>query len=310
MPKKDWMVTESELDDPQLIVLKATLDRSCVVSGCAGSGKSVLALIQAKRIQEENYGNYEVIVYTKSLCRYMNAGKETLGLRGKFIYHWQWKEKKKCPPADYVIVDEIQDFTKKEIQEFIRAARKHCFFFGDTAQSIYGGLKEKEGGTMPIEDILTLFDNEKRPKLFPLYSNYRLPLPIAKLVQYVGIDLDTFNERIYKSIETEMPRILQYDNYNLQIQAIIRIIKNKNLTDVAILLPIGSEVKSMYDTLRNEGLNCEVRYNDKQDWHNGTDTLDFNTENPKIMTYRSAKGLQFEAVFMPNVAPPEKRYRN
>jgi superfamily I DNA/RNA helicase len=296
----DWMIRESELDDDQIYVLDATLNRSCVVSGCAGSGKSILALVKAQRIQNEIGNGYTVIVYTKSLCRYMEAGKEALGLNGKFIYHWQWKNEMNCSSADYIIVDEIQDFTKEEIQEFIHAARRHFFFFGDTAQSLYNGLKE--GGTMPVDDILKLFDI-KGSKSFSLYRNYRLPLPVAELVQYVGIELEPFDKRIYKSKETEMPRILQYDNYNSQIQAIIRIIKNKNLTDVAILLPTNDGVKSMYNTLRDKGLNCEVKYNNK-DLHNSVDTLDFNSENPKIMTYHSAKGLQFEAVFMPNVALP------
>ena len=302
MSKKDWMIKESDLDNDQISVLTATLDKSCVVSGCAGSGKSVLALVKAQRIQEEIGDNYIVIVYTKSLWKYMEAGKKALGLRGEFTYHWQWKNKENCSPADYVIVDEIQDFTKEEIQEFIHAARRHFFFFGDTAQSLYNGLKE--GGTMPVDDIFKLFDTGRGPRSFPLYRNYRLPLPVAKLVQHVGIGLGPFVERIYRSRETEMPRILQYDNYNSQIQAIIRIIKNKNLTDVAILLPENDKVKSMYNTLRDKGLYCETKYKDTQDCHNNVDTLDFNinSKNPKIMTYHSAKGLQFEAVFMPNVA--------
>ena len=51
--KKDWMIKESEVekDDDQYRVLKATLDKSCIVEGCAGSGKSILALIKAQRIQ-------------------------------------------------------------------------------------------------------------------------------------------------------------------------------------------------------------------------------------------------------------------
>lgn len=53
MAKKDWMVIESELDEDQIKVLMATNDKSCLVSGCAGSGKSVLALIKAQRIQKE-----------------------------------------------------------------------------------------------------------------------------------------------------------------------------------------------------------------------------------------------------------------
>ena len=40
MMKKDWMIKESELDDDQIKVLMATLEKSCIVSGCAGSGKS------------------------------------------------------------------------------------------------------------------------------------------------------------------------------------------------------------------------------------------------------------------------------
>lgn len=60
--KKDWMIKESELDDDQIRVLTATLDKSCIVSGCAGSGKSVLALIKAQRIQKEK------VQTIKSLC--------------------------------------------------------------------------------------------------------------------------------------------------------------------------------------------------------------------------------------------------
>jgi len=66
MAKKDWMITESELDDDQYKVLFATNDKSCVVSGCAGSGKSVLALIKAQRIQREKGDNYQIVVFTKS----------------------------------------------------------------------------------------------------------------------------------------------------------------------------------------------------------------------------------------------------
>lgn len=152
MAKKDWMLTESELDDDQLRVLNAIIDKSCIVEGCAGSGKSVLALIKAQRIQKERGDNYQIIVFTKALCRYMNAGREELGLHNEFRYYeeWRWKKYLKhyanglsfmvyekdsndnkipfMPSADYVIVDEIQDFTKAEILEFIKATKKTFTF--------------------------------------------------------------------------------------------------------------------------------------------------------------------------------------
>lgn len=293
--KRDWMIKESELDDDQILALQATLDKSCIVSGCAGSGKSVLALIKAQRIQNERGNNYKIIVFTKALCQYMNSGRQELGLRNQFMYHWHWKNRLGCPSADYLIVDEIQDFDESEIQEFINATNKNFFFFGDTAQSIFEGLKT----TMNLEDINELLPRGNKPKSFELYRNYRLPVKVAKLAQYVGVDLPPFNVLRYKSLEPAMPFFIQYSSLDDQLKAISRIIRDRELTDVAVLLPHNEMVKDIWGRLNNYGLDCEVRYNDREDWRNSKDTLNFSTTNPKVMTYHSAKGLQFETVFLP-----------
>ena len=57
----------------------------------------------------------------------------------------------------------------------------------------------------------------------------------------------------------------------------------------------------MSKQLNSQGINHEIRYNDRNDFHNNVDTLNFNSTNPKLMTYHSAKGLQFETVFLPYV---------
>lgn len=187
--KKDWMIKESELDDDQIKVLMATLDKSCIVEGCAGSGKSVLALIKAQRIQKERGNNYKIIVYTKALCRYMNSGKQELGLTNDFYYYEEWKYKREprgrflvyskdeygnkipyMPTADYIIVDEIQDFTAEEISEFVNAAHKNFFFFGDTAQSLYDSLK---GGTLPVDAIKYSIPRTRESRSFSLYTCWR-----------------------------------------------------------------------------------------------------------------------------------------
>jgi len=294
--KKDWMIKESELDDDQIKVLMATLDKSCIVAGCAGSGKSVLALIKAQRVQKAYGNNYQVIVFTKALCHYMNAGRIELGLNNDFCYHWDWVNKRKAPHSDYIIVDEIQDFTEDEIKQFISSADKNFYFFGDTAQSIYEGLKT----TMPVGDIRSITPAEKRAKDFELYRNYRLPIPVARVAHVVGVDLDVFLESTYKSCESAMPRFLGYATKDAQIEAIDRIIKKNQMTDVAILLPHNEEVKAVYDKLSKMG-NYEVRFSGKGSNASRQDTLDFASTNPKIMTYHSAKGLQFETVFLPYV---------
>lgn len=292
--KKDWMIRESELDDDQINVLYATLDKSCVVSGCAGSGKSVLALIKAQHIQKERGDSYQVIVYTKALANYMNSGRQALGLTEGFTYHWYWKNKQSKQSSDYIIVDEIQDFERGEVEEFIEATQKCFFFFGDTAQSLYKSRKD----TMDLEDIPQLLPGNK-PKVFSLYRNYRLPRPVARLVQYVGVGLDSYVESTYRSPETAMPAVLQYSSVDEQIKAIAKVIAARRLMDVAILLPHNDMVKAISEQLRSLGVDCEMKYRDAEDWKNNVENLNFNSQNPKVMTYHSAKGLQFEAVFLP-----------
>lgn len=289
------MVKESELDDDQLKILNAVLDKSLIVTGCAGSGKSVLALIKAARIQRERGNNYQIIVFTKALCGYMNSGRKELGLRKEFNYYWDWKYRLKCPSATYTIVDEIQDFTREEIQEFIRSTSRHFFFFGDTAQSIYEGLKE----TLSVEEIPYMFSPNERPKTFDLYRNYRLPKAVAKFAQYIGTDLQPYVEDTYKSRMITTPFVLSFNNADEQATFIGKTIKDKNLTDVSVLLPDNDMVRNFAEKLGNVGINCEIKYNDKVDWHNNVETLNFSTTNVKVMTYHSAKGLQFETVFLP-----------
>ena len=287
---KDFYIKESQLDDFQHELLMRNLNESLVVSGSAGSGKSVIALHKAKRILDEKYGSCQVIVYTKALNNYMNNGKTELGLDCSFTYHWRWVNKLNCPETDYIIVDEIQDFTEEEIGQFIKAAKKQVFFFGDTAQSIYDGLKT----TMTIKEISRKYDFD----ISKLVFNYRLPISVAKITeQYIG-DGTSFNEGSYKnkSNETETPWILHYNSKNEQIHAIARIVKTRSLLDVSVLLPSNSDVKMFYDKLTEQGMNCECKYNSEGV---NKETLNFNTSNIKLMTYHSAKGLQFETVFIP-----------
>ncbi len=304
MAKKDWMVSQADLDDDQLAVLNLTLNKSCIVTGCAGSGKSVLALIKAQRIQNEKQtDDYQIIVFTKALCGYMNAGREELGLHNSFNYHWIWEHKLNCPSRQYTIVDEIQDFSNEEITEFIRATTGKFFFYGDTAQSLYEGLKS---GISPVEKLGYLSClKQKDFKTFSLYRNYRLPLPVAKVAYYVDVtNDDDFNPNIYKSKETAVPFLWKFTmGLEAQIAQIAQIIQNDTTkTDVAILLPHNADVKHIHELLGHQGVKHECKY-EEEDWHNSVNTLDFNTTNPKVMTYHSAKGLQFETVFLPMLQP-------
>lgn len=290
MPKQAFFINEDELDDFQLQLLQKRIDKSLVVSGCAGSGKSILALWKAKQIQAlESGASYKFIVFTKTLNRYMSDGIRSIGLHDhNFLYHHEWKTKG-YPEADFIIVDEIQDFEQEEIAKFKSAARKAFFFWGDSAQSLYRGLKN-------TQDLLSIA-SEAKIELEKLVFNYRLPLKIARFAAEVSGNDDLVPR--CKKEGTEMPRILKFATLEQQLDEAMRQIKNRQITDAGIMFPTNDEVKKAYTYLRSKGHSIEARYDDKENFHNSRMDLDFNSDNPKLMTYHSAKGLQFEAVFIP-----------
>ena len=288
--ESDWDVDEESMDDDQLDLIERTLDKSMLVAGCAGSGKSVIAMHKAEQIAQQGE-DVILIAYTKSLTGFMNVGKPIGPYR--FYYHYQWV-RQGMPSADYIIVDEIQDFTQDEILDFIHAANKNYMFFGDTAQSIYRQYGKQ---TLSIEEISKLTGLN----VLMLYNNYRLPRPVAKITQdYVGVNVDPYRERIYQNKERSLPYIIYKSSIEEQIESISAIISNNTGKSIGILLPSNELALNISEMLREKNVGCQLKYSaDAVKDARYVDTLDFATLMPKIMTYHSAKGLQFDIVILP-----------
>lgn len=292
---KDFNVKIDSMDDDQLDLIEKNLDKSMIIAGCAGTGKSVIAMHKAQQIIDEG-GDVILIAYTKSLNRYMRQGKNN-SLDHRFYYHWQWKD---CgmPKADYIIVDEIQDFDKTEIMQFISSAKKCFFFFGDTAQSIYNAFGKN---TLAIDEISKLTG----VLVSYLYNNYRLPKPVAKITQgYLGLSEDRdkvreYSESLYLSKENTLPIFVECSSKQNQIERIIAIIQNKQYRNVGILVPDNDMILEIMNVFTDTKFACEFKYNAGYNDVNNKDTLNFKTPQPKLMTYHSAKGLQFETVILP-----------
>ncbi|MBQ0044672.1 MAG: AAA family ATPase [Bacteroidales bacterium] len=296
--ESSWDVKEESMDDDQLDIIDMNISKSMLVTGCAGSGKSVIAMHKAEQIAKTG-ASVILIAYTRSLSAFMREGIEKETLPYRFCHHYQWKNKLNMMAADYIIVDEIQDFTEEEIREFMAAARKAFFFFGDSAQSIY---KLYGKNTISIEQISTL--TELRP--LQLYNNYRLPRNVAKITQdYVGVNVNKYEEKIYQNKSKSLPHIVKIDTYEGQVDAIAKLVDEFytdlfDKRDIGILVPTNDMVMSIQGAMESKGIPCEFKYSDEKGGaFQYVDTLDFNTSMPKIMTYHSAKGLQFDVVILP-----------
>lgn len=160
----------------------------------------------------------------------------------------------------------------------------------------YTFIKDKQ--TVSMEDIqyFTKFPVEQ------LVFNHRLPKKIARFAQYLNSESDELEERCTEE-GVEKPKIIKYNNITEQYDAIISLIQNKNMEDVGILFRHNDEVEHAYEYFKNHGVNVEAKFGTFMD-------LDFSSDNPKMMTYHSSKGLQFEHVFIPECTVEDDDNRN
>ena len=213
------MIKESELDDDQIKVLMETLDKSCIVAGCAGSGKSVLALIKAKRIQKEYGNNYKIIVFTKALCNYMSSGKQELELTNDFYYYKEWKYQRErkgqymvysrdkngnmipyMPSADYIIVDEFaREARYYEYLRDVENVQRNITFITKAEDK---NLAVAAGSIISRYIFLKEFDK--------LCDSIHIPLPKG-----AGKDVDTIGEEVVEKYgKDKLKEIAKYNFKN------------------------------------------------------------------------------------------------
>ena len=205
MPLQSFALSKSELDAYQVLVLDKRIDRTLIVTGCAGSGKSVLAIHKAKELKDQGK-SFLFVVFTQALGSYMKAGVNQLGLDmssfstyGKCfspdkdssgnVVGWHWGK----GSYDFIIVDEAQDFSMAAIDEL----RKHCkylYLFGDSAQSLYDSFYFDHNPTLKMRDLERRLDE----RMDDLILNHRLPESIAKVAQYLNSEDDRLVGRCQK----------------------------------------------------------------------------------------------------------------
>lgn len=199
---------------------------------------------------------------------------------------------------DYLIVDEAQDFDVSDYQHhFLPKVNKSISLFGDSAQKIYNN----RGASM---DAITAALRYRR--LFLKY-NYRLPKSIAKVAQDIAFpSIDLLSDNMKDGGNSDYPQypkpiIQKLDSKDKELEAILNKIRLEDLDDVAILVPLESDVKYVHQFFSKNGMHTQVLYRTgKIPPYRTINTLDFtNNDLPCILTYHAAKGTEFDNVFVP-----------
>lgn len=316
MQKNKWEIDEARLDIDQKQFLSLLPTDSKVIKGCAGSGKTLLALHKASQI-EKTGGSYFIIAYTRALVDFIQAGANALGIPVHKIlteFALTTKAKVAIPSVDYLFIDESQDFSENDIRLFQQIAKKGIFFFGDSAQQMrttkldFSGASKEPKPTVNITqiEIITQLKN------IQFSVNHRLPQSIAAFAQY----FETNGQNIVANCINKggnQPTIKKCATSQEELTWILDYVNNNSLKDVGILVNTNESAKAVYDAClvyfannKNANVYIGVRYSIGG---STVDKLDFNrTGNAiNILTFDSAKGLQFETVFIPYMDSSFKR---
>jgi superfamily I DNA/RNA helicase len=327
---ESFYVKESQLDLQQKGVLQKKLAQHLVVTGGAGSGKSILALLKAKAMLSNN-DRVLYVVKTVALNTYMDAGVSAEAKKEKnpssvgntnnriwsrlrnsicsFNHCFRWVKNEdgewenlgwKKGNYDYIILDEATDLKMPEIEELI----KHCTYFvafGDDDQQLFSFIDTRTKVSQIAEKVGIGKDN-----IDNLIYNHRLPKKMARLVVYFHPriqpstpDSDNFIRRCLVE-GTELPHVFQYSQEKEQFDEIIKIVNNKNggLKSVGILFRDNESMRRAYQYFEENHLPRSMVIDSQ------TIGEDFDSAAPNLMTYHGAKGLQFETVFIPNCSDP------
>lgn len=326
-----WMITEDKLGSDQVEVIDEIgkiNNKPIWIKGHAGSGKSVLLLHSlADYLVKKPTANVCVVVFTRALVDLLETGlKQIPKLNGKnipvlTIYQLKYRIEKGTIKYDAIFCDEVQDLPLEFIQS-IKSVCNHLVIAGDAEQSIYNSVpiwEQRPATSKEIQD--TIVPIEKK-----LGVIYRLTESVLKVLKNVFPSMLNDMPNIAKvDTEIKLYESSSHDN-ELEIKFCWDEIKQTNTlrtSEVSAVLISGHDaiMEFINSVLRIEKIDAWQRVNGKDkkpDYealnnylktkgvplmyvgNNYGSLTDADRENKIVlMTYHSAKGLDFDYVYLP-----------
>ena len=336
MAKPMWISNE-DLDDVQREILEdgfGVQERNCIVQGCAGCGKSCIAMHIFVNLCTR--GNRKPVIVTNQralINAYLRELRDDLTdlaaadyvraahngepqgwySRNRVINTFNSGIESGMFPTDAtdLLVDEAQDFTLQEINQMIAyfgSSLKAVHFFGDDGQQIYEGI-DNGGHRVSMRDLVEVSRSVggRDPFCRILYDNYRLPPVVARFVDQVE-PYSNLTNRCHGN-GTEPTRLLKYNTTQAALAAIAGVlrVRSANVSNylAAVICQSRRQCEEMYDVLRgmnNLGNVRRVRGPLSDQWTtyrdpDGPKTLeDITGVNVVVSTAFASKGLQYDDV--------------
>jgi superfamily I DNA/RNA helicase len=309
-----WMIKYDKLDDDQKDFVDKEINNTgnIWIQGFAGSGKSVMLIHALRKKMDKNpNANVCVVVYTHSLIDMFKTGMNELGMPNipVMTYHAFVKG---FQTYDYIFCDEVQDLPKDVLTK-MKSRSQYVYVAGDSNQSIYDNTVTPS----EIGQVLSA-----RP--FVLNKIYRLTKSIIAAVTNLLPNMDIFGAkrdmskrdvsvRLGKAYDKEdevkyvweqatnatsegysAVALLPKHEYIQEFSNIVLKNNNKPMWNYQKDSWGNTDYKSLNNHFLKNGLKVEYVGNGFGSFQNAE-----KNRNLILMTYHSAKGMDFDNVFLP-----------
>lgn len=282
-------------------------DNAIALSGGPGTGKSVVSIFRhILNHTRETPINSQLITFTTSLAYYLKGccRRNNLNAAEKVDSSLNWKTHNSGRRAE-IIHDEAQDLPVA-YNKWLKGFSEKVSYGADDQQLIRGNARNVDGSynlnyCSPEKNLIEEFPNNS---LHTLTKNYRNSKRILQFAKRLLTEASIPQELIDRCTKVgEFPRLI-FKNNNQQLnEAVLQIVNQfaqNPATNIAILIPFenipfrGGEAATAdyyFDLLTQEGIDCSI-YTQRR--HGNLEI-----KNVHITTFKSAKGLEFDVVILP-----------
>lgn len=305
-----------DLSREQDDIFNLPLDGKHVVVGPPGTGKTVMAVYRAEMYKKAK-NSIRFVVYNNTLNQYLAYSKQQKRIASntstlhKWFYSWHFHTFGKAPPQlekyvfdwerilknmmkykgefkklDAIIIDEGQDFPR-EFYLVLQVLAHNITVFADENQRI-------TQNNSTLQEIMTSLGVKQ---YYPLTRNYRNTQQIARLAQHFYADLESGIPKLPQR-KGPKPKLCLSSDLKSQGKRIATYASNNKRHHIGVFVNTKQQQLSLKRQLE-EITDVPIQTYINNDRYNGE--LDFSEPGIKIINYRSAKGLEFNTVFLPEL---------